>query len=131
MLGIDTNVLVRFLVRDEDIQFDKARRLIRREAAAGRRVFVGQLVLLETEWVLRSRYAVPKDQIIAAISGLLDSTDVQFEDEPAVEQAIFVWKDSAADFADCLIGARNRRLGCRATATFDVKASRLPGFIAA
>jgi predicted nucleic-acid-binding protein len=131
MLGIDTNVLVRFLVRDEDIQFEKARRLIRREAAAGRRVFVGQLVLLETEWVLRSRYAVPKDQIIAAISGLLDSTDVQFEDEPAVEQAIFVWKDSAADFADCLIGARNRRLGCRATATFDVKASRLPGFIAA
>ncbi len=131
MLGIDTNVLVRFLVRDDDIQFEKARRLIKREAAAGRRVFVSQLVLLETEWVLRSRYVVPKNQIIEAISGLLDSTDVQFEDEPAVEQAIFVWKDSAADFADCLIGARNRRLGCRATATFDVKASRLPGFIIA
>ena len=131
MLGIDTNVLVRCLVRDDDIQFEKARRLIRREAAAGRRVFVSQLVLLEAEWVLRSRYAVPKNQIIEAISGLLDSTDVQFEDEPALEQAIFVWKDSAAGFADCLIGARNRRLGCRATATFDVKASRLPGFIAA
>ena len=131
MLGIDTNVLVRFLVRDEDVQFEKARRLVKREVAAGRRVFVGQLVLLETEWVLRSRYAVPKHQIIDAISGLLDSTDVQFEDEPAVEQAIFVWKDCAADFADCLIGARNRRLGCRATATFYVKASRLPGFIAA
>lgn len=131
MLGIDTNVLVRFLVRDEDIQFEKARRLIKREVAAGRRVFVSQLVLLETEWVLRSRYSVPKNQVIEAISGLLDSTDVQFEDEPAVEQAIFVWRDSAADFADCLIGVRNRRLGCRATATFDVKASRLPGFIAA
>ena len=56
MLGIDTNVLVRFLVRDEDIQFEKARRLVKREVAAGRRVFVGQLVLLETEWVLRSRF---------------------------------------------------------------------------
>lgn len=131
MLGIDTNVLVRFLVRDDDVQFEKARRLIKREVTAGRRVFVSQLVLLETEWVLRSRYAVPQNQIIEAISGLLDSTDVQFEDEPAVEQAIFVWKDSAAEFADCLIGARNRRLGCRATATFDVKASRLPGFVAA
>lgn len=131
MLGIDTNVLVRFLVRDEDIQFEKARRLIKREAAAGRRVFVSQLVLLETEWVLRSRYAEPKNRIIEAISSLLDSTDVQFEDEPAVEQAIFVWKDSAADFADCLIGARNRRLGCRATATFDVKVARLPGFVVA
>jgi predicted nucleic-acid-binding protein len=131
MLGIDTNVLVRFLVRDDAVQFEKARKLIKREVAAGRRVFVSQLVLLETEWVLRSRYGLPKTEIIAAISGLLDATDVQFEDESAIEEAIFVWKDNAADFADCLIGSQNRRLGCRATASFDVKASRLPGFITA
>lgn len=131
MPGIDTNVLVRFLVRDDDAQFEKARKLIKREVAAGRRVFVNQLVLMETEWVLRSRYAVPKNQIIEAVSGLLNATDVQFEDEPAIEEAIFIWKDSVADFADCLIGAKNRRMGCRATATFDAKASRLPGFMAA
>lgn len=131
MLGIDTNVLVRFLVRDDEGQFEKARKLIRREIAAGRRVFVNQLVLMETEWVLRSRYAVPKNQIIEAVSGLLNATDVQFEDEPAIEEALFIWKDSIADFADCLIGAKNRRMGCRATATFDAKASRLPGFVAA
>ena len=131
MLGVDTNILVRFLVRDEEAQFERARKLIKREIAAGGSVFVSQLVLLETEWVLRSRYGLPKHQIIVAISGLLDAADVQFEDEPAVEEALFVWKDTAADFADCLIGARNRRLGCRATATFDAKASRLPGFIAA
>jgi predicted nucleic-acid-binding protein len=131
MLGIDTNVLVRFLVRDDEIQFEKARKLIRREVAAGQRVFVNQLVLMETEWVLRSRYVVPKNQIIEAISGLLNSTDIQFEDEPSVEEALFIWKESDADFADCLIGAKNRRVGCRATATFDRKASRLPGFMAA
>lgn len=131
MLGIDTNVLVRFLVRDDEAQFEKARKLIRREIAAGRRVFVNQLVLMETEWVLRSRYAVPKNQIIEAVSGLLNATDIQFEDEPAIEEALFTWKDSIADFADCLIGAKNRRMGCRATATFDAKASRLPGFITA
>ncbi len=131
MLGIDTNILVRFLVRDDEAQFEKARKLIKREVAAGRRVFVNQLVLMETEWVLRSRYAVPKNQIVEAISGLLDATDVQFEDEPAIEEALFMWKDTAADFADCLIGAKNRRLGCRATATFDEKASKLPGFMAA
>ena len=129
MLGIDTNVLVRFLVRDDENQFEKARKLFKRESAAGRRVVVNQLVLLETEWVLRSRYDLPKNQIIKAISALLDSADIQFEDEPAVEEAMFVWKDSASDFADCLIGAKNRRLGCRATATFDIKASKLPGFI--
>ncbi len=131
MLGIDTNVLVRFLVRDDEAQFDKARKLIKREVAAGRSVFINQLVLMETEWVLRSRYLVTKNQMIAAISGLLDATDVQFEDEPAVEEALFIWNDTAADFADCLIGAKNRRLGCRATASFDTKASKLPGFVAA
>ena len=131
MLGIDTNVLIRFLVRDDESQFEKARKLIKREVAAGRRVFVSQLVLLETEWVLRSRYSLSKIEIIAAISGLLDATDVQFEDEPAIEAALFVWRDSVADFADCLIGARNKRLGCRATATFDVRAAKLAGFVAA
>jgi predicted nucleic-acid-binding protein len=124
MLGIDTNVLVRFLVRDDEIQYEKARKLIRREVAAGRRVFVNQLVLMETEWVLRSQYAVSKNQLIEAISGLLDATDVQFEDEPSIEEALFMWKDTTADFADCLIGSKNRRMGCRATASFDVKASK-------
>src|SRR3989304_4662370 len=131
MLGIDTNILVRFLVRDDEAQFEKARKLIKREVAAGRRVFVSQLVLLETEWVLRSRYSLSKSQIIGAISGLLDAGDIRFEDEPAIEEALFIWKDTTADFADCLIGSQNRRLGCRATATLDAKASRLPGFIAA
>jgi predicted nucleic-acid-binding protein len=131
MLGIDTNVIVRFLVRDDEVQFDKACRLIKSEVTAGRRVFISQLVLLETEWVLRSRYRLPKNLIIEAISGLLDATDVRFEDEPAIEEALFIWREATADFADCLISAQNRRLGCRATATFDVKASRLPGFIVA
>lgn len=131
MLGVDTNVLVRFLVRDDEAQFEKARKLIKREVAAGRCVFVSQLVLLETEWVLRSRYSLPKNMIIEAILGLLNATDVRFEDEPTIEEALFIWKDTTADFADCLIGAKNRRLGCRATVTFDAKASRLPGFIAA
>jgi predicted nucleic-acid-binding protein len=131
MLGVDTNVLVRFLVRDDEAQFEKARKLIKREVAAGRGVLVNQLVLMETEWVLRSRYSLPKQLIIQTISGLLDASDVQFEDEAAIEEALFVWKESTADFADCLIGAKNRRLECRATATFDVKASKLPGFIVA
>ncbi len=131
MLGIDTNVLVRFLVRDNETQFEKARKLIKREVSAGRRVFVNQLVLMETEWVLRSRYAVPKKQIIEAISVLLDATDVEFEDEQSIEEALYLWKDSSADFTDCLIGVKNRRLGCRTTASFDLKAAKLPDFTAA
>ncbi|MCX7260818.1 MAG: type II toxin-antitoxin system VapC family toxin [Burkholderiales bacterium] len=131
MLGIDTNVLVRFLVRDDQTQFEKARKLLKREVSNGRRVFINQLVLLETEWVLRSRYGLAKTLMLDTISRLLDAPDIQLEDEPAVEEALFIWRDANADFADCLIGARNRRLGCRATVTFDTKASKLSGFTAA
>ena len=55
MIGLDTNVLVRFLVRDDEDQFERARKLIRRQAQDGQPVRISLLVLLETEWVLRSR----------------------------------------------------------------------------
>jgi predicted nucleic-acid-binding protein len=131
MLGLDTNVLVRFLVQDDQPQFERAQKLIGRKSRAGGGVLISLLVLLETEWVLRSRYGLAKSEIIAAFSGLLGSVELRFEDEHSIEEALFTWKDSPADFADCLIGARHRALGCRATASFDSKATKLPGFIAA
>jgi len=130
MVGLDTNVLVRFLVRDDEPQFVRARRLIQHGVARGEPVLIGLLVLLETEWVLRSRYALTQSEIAAAFSALLDSSELLFEDEASVEQALYMWKDSSAQFADCLIGARHWALECRATASFDTKALRLPGFIA-
>lgn len=131
MIGLDTNVLVRFLVRDDEEQFERAQRLIRREAQAGVPVLVNHLVLLETEWVLRSRYKLSKAEILGAFSDLMSSVDVNFEDEPALEEALFVWKNASIQFADCLIGARYGTLACSATATFDADAVKLPGFVAA
>lgn len=131
MLGLDTNVLVRFLVRDDEEQFERAQRLIRREAQAGTPVLVSHLVLLETEWVLRSRYRLSKTEILGAFSDLMSAVEVTFEDAPAIEEALFTWKNSSAQFADCLIGARYGTLACRATATFDAEALKLPGFVAA
>ena len=130
MIGLDTNVLVRFLVRDDEEQFERARRLIRRQAQDGQPVRVSLLVLLETEWVLRSRYKLNKVEILGAFSELLSAVDMSFEDEPSIEEALFIWKDSPAQFADCLIGARHRALGCTATATFDSDALKLSAFIA-
>ena len=130
MLGIDTNVLVRFLLSDDEAQFQKAKKLIQQEVTAGRGVLVSQLVLLETEWVLRSRYGFSKIQLLEVIASLLDTRDIQLEDEQSVEEAIYQWKEANADFADCLIAARHRRLGCSATATFDARAVKLTGFVA-
>lgn len=131
MLGLDTNVLVRFLVQDDAEQFERARRLIKREVGQNEPVLISLLVLLETEWVLRSRYALTKSDILSVFSSLLDAAELSFEDEPSIEEALFAWKDSVAEFADCLICARHRRLGCRASATFDSKAAKIAGFIPA
>jgi predicted nucleic-acid-binding protein len=105
--------------------------LIHREEDNGEPVLVSLLVLLELEWVLRSRHGLAKPDIAAAFSSLLQTAEVVFEDEPSVEHALYTSKDSPAEFADCLITARHRRLGCRATATFDRKALKLAGFIEA
>jgi len=129
MLGLDTNVLVRFLVQDDLGQFERARRLIKREVSRGEPVLISLLVLLETEWVLRSRYALSKVETLATLSSLLETADLRFEDEHSIEEALFAWKESTADFSDCLINARDRRLGCQATATFDTKALKLAGFV--
>ena len=85
----------------------------------------------QTEWVLRSRYRLRKDDIVAAISRLLDTSDFELENEPSVEEALHVWKKNRADFADCLIGVHYRRLGCAATVTFDARTSNLAGFVIA
>ena len=65
MLGLDTNVVIRLLVQDDREQFERARRFIQRESSKGERVLISLLVLLEVEWVLRSRYAISKTGILA------------------------------------------------------------------
>lgn len=89
MIGLDTNVLVRYLVRDDQLQFEKARRLIKREADKNEPVLVSLLVLLETEWVLRSRYELSKPEILSAFSTLLDVAGLALEDEPSIEHALY------------------------------------------
>ena len=92
-------------------------------------MLVSLLVLLECEWVLRSRYKFSRVAVLSIFRALLEARELSFEDEPALEEALFQWKDSACGFSDCLIAAHNRQMGCRATATFDGKAARLPGIV--
>jgi predicted nucleic-acid-binding protein len=131
MLGIDTNVLVRLLVADDAVQTRRAQQLVEDVQRDNSVVLISLLVMIETEWVLRSRYELDKTTTLAALRRLLETRELSFEDEPAIEEALFNWQDSNCGFTDCLIAAHNRRLGCRATATFDGKAARLPGFVAA
>ena len=127
MLGIDTNVVVRLVVSDDAVQTRRARKLIDQALNRDEPVLVSLLVLLESEWVLRSRYGFDREGLLSIFRSLLEARELTFEDEPALEEALFHWKDSPCQFSDCLITAHYRQMGCRETATFDEKASRLPG----
>lgn len=129
MLGVDTNVVVRLVVADDAAQTRRARSLVEQTISRDEPVLISLLVLLESEWVLRNRYGFSRDAIMDIFRTLLQARELSFEDEPALEEALFHWKDSACGFSDCLIAAHNRQLGCRATATFDNKAARLPGTV--
>jgi len=126
-IAIDTNVLVRLLVRDNETQYAAAQRLVDQAAAAEEPVLIVLGALLETEWVLRNRYKLDKASIASAFTALLESADVEFEHPPTVEETLYVGaQHPGADFADCLLTARAAHLGLSRLMTFDAGAARLP-----
>lgn len=126
-VAIDTNVLVRLLVRDDEAQFNAAQRLVVDAEAGGEPVLILFGVMLETEWVLRSRYRLDKASIIDAFSKLLETLGVIHEDEQALEDALSLWKKHArVDFTDCMSVARAAQRGVARFLTFDAGDALLP-----
>lgn len=126
-ISLDTNVLIRLLVRDDEAQFNAAAALVARAAEAGESLLIVLCALLEAEWVLRSRYKLDKASIASAFTQLPESRGVEFEHEPTVEEALYVWaQHPSADFADCLLLARSSQLGRDRFLTFDAGAAKLP-----
>lgn len=125
MAGLDTNLLVRLLVADDADQLARVQALIRTAQYQGAALFIPITVVLELEWVLRSRYGFAKDQIVAAMVGLLEARELAFQLEPAVEQALYIYSEHNADFADCLHAGLCSANGHAPLLTFDAKAARL------
>jgi predicted nucleic-acid-binding protein len=125
-LALDTNVIVRLLVRDDEAQFAAVLRLLQAAQTKAQPLTVTLLVVLETEWVLRSRYRQTKEKIAQVLTQFLECANIKFEDQATLEEALYTWKNHAADFADCLISAKAARLGCVSLMTFDAAAAKLP-----
>jgi predicted nucleic-acid-binding protein len=127
MRGVDTNVLVRFLVRDDPEQARKAAEFLMVECSAEDPGLVNHIVLCELVWVLGNFYAYERQAVARALSGILDAIQLNVPDREAVRMAITQFQ-AGADFPDALIGLVNLRLGCRDTVTFDRAAGRRAGF---
>lgn len=128
MIGLDTNVIVRYLVQDDPAQSRAATDIIENRLNENEPGFVTVVVIAELVWVLDRAYGFPDSDIAAAIERMLQTDVLVIEHEEDVFIAMTALKNGDGSFADALIGARNARAGSSRTLTFDRKAARLPGF---
>jgi predicted nucleic-acid-binding protein len=128
MIGLDTNVLVRYLAQDDLAQSRRATEIVERKLTADRPGFVSIVAMVETVWVLDRAYGLNILEIAAAIERLLQADLIVVENEQEVFAAMIALKEGQGSFADALIVALGAKAGCSDTVTFDRKALRLTGF---
>jgi predicted nucleic-acid-binding protein len=128
VIGLDTNVVVRYLAQDDAKQSAAATRLFETVLTADAPGFVSTIVLCEIAWVLADCYGADRQRIRAAVEGLLAAKQLVVETPDTVRRALRAWGESGADFADALIGAVAAAQGASKTMTFDRAAAKLPGF---
>ena len=127
MAGVDTNLLVRWLIDDDEEQAARVQTLLESTRAGQMALFVPNAVTLELEWVLRSRYRLDKSDILAAFNALLETQEIEFQDEAALERALHHYRNGAAEFADCMHTGICAAVDRAPLLTFDKIAARLPG----
>ena len=128
MIGIDTNLLVRYLTQDDPAQSKKASLVIEKALAGEAGLFINHIVLCEVMWVLGRAYGFPRPTLGDVVEGILQGKQFQIEDKPTAWQALNDFRASRADYADCLMGAKNRKAGCTTTLTLDRATSALSTF---
>jgi predicted nucleic-acid-binding protein len=126
MIGLDTNVLVRYIMQDDPKQAPKATRLV--ESLDGESPgYITIVSVVELYWVLTSSYELTGQQVAQALEAILRTKQFLVERADQVMRALRVFGEGKADFADCLIERSASGAGCDRTMTFDVGASRNAG----
>ncbi|MGV0108002.1 putative nucleic-acid-binding protein, containings PIN domain [Nostoc sp. DSM 114160] len=125
MIGLDRNILVRYLTKDDEKQWEQAAEIIE----GGEQCFVANIVICELVWVLRSNtYQFSREEISNTIELMLQCSVFELENRSLVYQALQRFKQGSADFSDYLIGAIDQDSGCSSTVTFDRKLRSEKGF---
>jgi predicted nucleic-acid-binding protein len=128
MIGLDTNILVRYFTQDNPIQSAKATEILERRLTAKNPGFVSVVAIVETVWVLDRAYGLTAREIAAAIERLLQVEVLTIDNEQEVFTAMIALKHGRGSFADALIAELGVRAGCTRTLTFDQRSGRVPSF---
>jgi len=128
MIGLDTNIVVRFLTQDDLEQSARATRIIEDKLTTDTPGFISIVTMVETAWVLERAYGFSGRELADAIELILQTDVLEVEDEQEVAAAMTAVREARGSFADALIAALGARAGCLFTLTFDRKALRLAGF---
>jgi predicted nucleic-acid-binding protein len=128
MIGLDTNLLVRYLTQDDAAQAKQAARIIDAAIEADEDLYLNHIVVCELTWVLSRAYGYAKDELLGVLEKILAAGQFAFEDKDSLWRALEAFRSSSADFADGLIGVKNSTAGCRTTVTLDRAAAGLGNF---
>jgi predicted nucleic-acid-binding protein len=128
VIGVDTNVLLRYILDDDGRQSPRATRFLEDEARLADPVLLNAVLLVELVWTLGRKEGFGKRDILEILDELADSRRIVFLDSKPIEAAIEAWRGGGADFADYLIAALNDAAGARTTVTFDKIAAAASGF---
>ena len=123
MKALDTNVLVRFLVRDDKRQAETIYRVFKKAESDREVFFVPLLVVLETVWVLESVYKIPRKEILDSVNELILMPILKFETQSAILNFISSARETKMDLSDLLIAHSAKFSGCECVLTFDKRAS--------
>jgi predicted nucleic-acid-binding protein len=119
MIGLDANILVRYLTQDDSAQFAKAAAFIDAASERDEQFLVNAPVLCELVWVLATVYDYSREEIAQALEQIFTTAQFEIERLDEARQALGDFRSSKADFSDALIGRINRSLGAKHTVTFD------------
>ena len=119
MIGLDTNVLVRYLTQDDPDQTARATRVVEQELTESAPGFIGLVVLVETVWVLQRLYRASTEEIRETVTDLLASRTIVVENRGVVARALAISKQNSCGFPDAIISASALNAGCDKVVSFD------------
>lgn len=128
MIGLDTNILVRYLTQDDPEQSKKAADEVEKGLAAGHAFFVADIVLCELVWVLEAAYGYDRREIVPVLESILRTRQFQFENKDLLWKSLADYRTQKGDLADHLIGQTGHKADCRETLTFDAGLKANPLF---